>query len=409
MGEGEDARHLGGCHIPGPGVQPLQGGVGRQLLDDAGVVHGIPNGCRLGRLAIQHSLSSRGRWRLQPKEHAILGFPDPQACLSILGGQRRRHVCAGTAGCPDVLPLAMCFPPDWGGASSSMSGGAENAIASSHLHLPQGLGGACKAGGGGAGGRQHGGLPWLACLCGAGLRRLQDLLPAASCAPDAAWAGEVLLGDGAHAGAMPARRMTLCCAVPGYSVLCAVLEHQPVCDAARLRKSHAQGASARSAGQLPGEGPVKQCASCLPADADLLCLWIHSHRATSQRRSIRCRMLRGARCGGGPGTFPSHPTLGGSASRPFAECSLTAYRARYGCTCARRLLLHRHSPHCSCGCDDDRMHTFAPPDSCFRMLKCCLMCLDRDITKLLGSMVSEDLMHWTETFSLYVAPRKVSF
>ncbi len=35
--------------------------------------------------------------------------------------------------------------------------------------------------------------------------------------------------------------------------------------------------------------------------------------------------------------------------------------------------------------------------------------LDRDITKLLGSMVSEDLMHWTETFSLYVAPRKVSF
>ena len=45
-----------------------------------------------------------------------------------------------------------------------MSGGAENAIASSHLHLPQGLGGACGAGGGGAGGRQHGGLPAFAAL-----------------------------------------------------------------------------------------------------------------------------------------------------------------------------------------------------------------------------------------------------
>ncbi len=40
---------------------------------------------------------------------------------------------------------------------------------------------------------------------------------------------------------------------------------------------------------------------------------------------MRCRMLRGARCGGGPGTFgPSLQTLGGSASRPFAEFSLTA-------------------------------------------------------------------------------------
>ncbi len=81
-----------------------------------------------------------------------------------------------------------------------------------------------------------------------------------------------------------------------------------------------------------------------------------------------------------------------------------SYRARYGRTCARRLLLHRLVLTVLAAAMTTVCASSASTVCASRLVlphaHLLLMCLNRDITKLLGSMVSEDLMHWTETFNL---------